>query len=115
MGFPLLSLEHGGRQLHALAAVFDSGSQKQRAQVLLHGPGADVQLLGDFLVAASFNQEVKNLFIASRNLDVAEIQHDDFLSAHCHTFVNDFDLNHAIRKATGSPKIRPKARRDKDL
>jgi hypothetical protein len=86
MGFPLLSLEHCGRELHALAAIFDSGSEKQRAQMLFHSPGADVQLLRDFLVAASFDQQVKNLLIALRDLDVTEIQHDGFLSACLQTF-----------------------------
>jgi hypothetical protein len=80
MRFPLLSLEHGGRELHALAAIFDSGPQKQRTQVLFHGPGADIQLLGDFLVAASLHQEVENLFVAARNFDVAEIQHGGYLA-----------------------------------
>jgi hypothetical protein len=73
MGLPLLSLEYGGRQLHALAAILDSGSQKQRTQMLFHGPGADVQLLRNFFVAAPFDQQVQNLFIALCNLDVAEI------------------------------------------
>jgi hypothetical protein len=81
MGFPLLSLKYCGRELHALAAIFDSGSEKQRSEMLFHSPRADVQLLGDFLVAASFDQQVKNLLIALRDFDVAEIQHDDFLSA----------------------------------
>jgi hypothetical protein len=75
MRLPLLSLEYGGRQLHALAAILDSGSQKQSTQMLFHGPGADVQLLCDFLVAASFDQQAQNLFIALRNLDLAKIQH----------------------------------------
>jgi hypothetical protein len=80
MRLPLLSLENGSREFHALAAIRNSGSQKQRAQMLLHCPGADVQLLRDFLVAASFNQQFQNLFVALRNLDVAEIQHEIFLS-----------------------------------
>jgi hypothetical protein len=49
--------------------------------MLFHGPGADVQFLRDFLVAASFHQQVQNLFVALRNLDVTEIQHGRFLSA----------------------------------
>jgi hypothetical protein len=77
MRLPLLSLEHGGRKFHSLTAILDSGSQKQGTQMLFHGPGTDVQLLRDFLVAASFDQQVQNLFIALRNLDVAEIQHGD--------------------------------------
>src|ERR1700687_3364837 len=80
MRFPLLSLEYGGGELHPLAAILDSGSKKQSTQMLFHGPGADVQLLRDFLVAASFDQQVQNLFITLRNLDVAEIQHEAFLS-----------------------------------
>jgi hypothetical protein len=62
-------------QLHALAAIFDPGPQKRRTQMLLHGSGADVQLLGCLLVAVAFDQKVQNRFIASRNLDIAEIQH----------------------------------------
>jgi hypothetical protein len=80
MRFPLLSLEYGGGQFHPLAAILDSGSQKQSTQVLFHGPGAYVQLLRDFLVAASFDQQVQNLLIAVRDFDVAEIQHCGSLS-----------------------------------
>jgi hypothetical protein len=75
MRLPLFPLEHGCGKLHALAAILDPGSEKQRTQMLFHGPGADVQLLRDFLVAASFDQQLENLFIALRNFDVAQIQH----------------------------------------
>jgi hypothetical protein len=81
MRFPLLSLEYCGGELHALAAIFDTGSEKQGAQMLFHSSGADVQLLGDFLIAASFDQKEENLFIALRDFDIAQIQHDSFLSA----------------------------------
>jgi hypothetical protein len=37
-------------------------------------------LLRDFLIAAAFDQKVQNLFIALRDFDVAEIQHNGFLS-----------------------------------
>jgi hypothetical protein len=75
MSLPLLSLEYGGSELYPFAAIFDAGSEKQSPKMLFHGPGADVQLLRDFLVTASFYQQMQNLFIALRNLDVAEIQH----------------------------------------
>jgi hypothetical protein len=78
-------LEHGGSELHALAAILDPGPQKQRTQMLFHGPGADVQLLRDFFIAAPFDQQVQNLFITLRNFDVTEIQHSAFLSACCGT------------------------------
>jgi hypothetical protein len=85
----LLSLENCSREFDALAAIRNSGSQKQRAQMLFHGPGADVQLRRDILVAASFDQQLENLFIALGNLDVAEIQHGIFLSA-CRRYVSLF-------------------------
>jgi hypothetical protein len=44
--------------------------------MLFHCAGADTQLLGDFFIAASFNQKEENLFIALRDFNVAEIQHD---------------------------------------
>jgi hypothetical protein len=56
--FPLLSLEYGSREFYPFAAILDPGSQKQRAEMLLHSPGADVQSLRDFLVAASFDQQL---------------------------------------------------------
>jgi hypothetical protein len=96
MRFPLLSLEYGGCQLHALAAILDSGSQKQSTQVLFHGPGTDIQLLRDFLIAAAFDQKLQNLFIASRYFDVAEIQHS-FLSACSKPSGFCFDLNSHTR------------------
>jgi hypothetical protein len=89
MRLPLLSLENSSREFHALAAIPNSGSQKQGTQMLFHGPGADVQLLRDFLIAASFDQQLQNLFIAMRNLDVAEIQHEIFLSS-CWRYVSLF-------------------------
>jgi hypothetical protein len=89
MRLPLLSLENGSRKFHALAAILNSCSQKQRTQMLFHSPGTDVQLLRDFLVAASFDQQLENLFIALRNLDVAEIQHEIFLSS-CWQYVSLF-------------------------
>jgi hypothetical protein len=58
MRLPLLSLEYGSRELDALTAILNSGSQEQRTQMLFHGPGADVELLRDFLIAASFDQKV---------------------------------------------------------
>jgi hypothetical protein len=75
MSLPLLSLEYGGGELYPFAAILNTGSEKQSPKMLFHGPGADVQLLRDFLVAASFDQQMQNLLIALRNLDVAEIQH----------------------------------------
>jgi hypothetical protein len=55
MRLPLLSLEYGSRELYPLTAILNSGAQKQRTQMLFHGAGADVELLRDFLVAASFD------------------------------------------------------------
>jgi hypothetical protein len=75
MRFPLLSLEHGGGELHSLAAICDAGPQKQRTQMLFHSPGADVQLLRDLLVAASFHEQMQNLFVAACDFDIAKIQH----------------------------------------
>jgi len=49
--------------------------------VLFHGSRADVQLFCDFLVAAAFDEQVQNLFIAVGDLDFTEIQHYGFLSA----------------------------------
>jgi hypothetical protein len=61
--------------------------------MLLHGSGADVQLLGDFLVAAAFDQKVQNLFIASRNLDIAEVQHGVSSLLVCETLLRTFLLD----------------------
>jgi hypothetical protein len=47
-------------------------------------------LLGDFLVAAAFDQKVQNLFIASRNLDIAEIQHGASSLLACETLLRLF-------------------------
>jgi len=51
--FPLFFLEHGRGQLYPLAAVPDAGTQKQGAQMLFDGAWADIELAGDFLIAAS--------------------------------------------------------------
>jgi hypothetical protein len=80
MRFPLFSFEDRSCELDPLTAILNAGSKKQRTQMLFHGPGANVQLLRDFLVTAPFDQQVQNLFIALRNLNVAKIQHG-FLSA----------------------------------
>jgi hypothetical protein len=118
MRLPLLSLENGSREFHALAAIFDSRSQKQRTQMLFHGAGADVQLRGDVLVAASFDKQLENLFIALRNLDVAEIQHEIFPFARLAIrfavcFCDSSSM--ADTKASDSPNFRLPTLRDKDL
>jgi hypothetical protein len=64
VAWDLLLREHGGGQLHAFAAVPDSGTQEQSTQMLLHGARTDVELIGNFLVAATLNQEFENLFVA---------------------------------------------------
>jgi hypothetical protein len=75
MSLPLFSLEYGGCELYPFAAILNAGSEEQSPKMLFHGPGADVQLLRDFLVAASFDQQMQHLLIALRNLDVTQIQH----------------------------------------
>jgi hypothetical protein len=55
-----------------------NGTQKQCSQVLLHGAGADVELTGDFFVAAALNQQVQHLLVARRNFYGFPVDHDSF-------------------------------------
>jgi hypothetical protein len=65
----LLLDEHGGREFHSLPAFLDTCAQKQSAQVLFHGPRADVQVARDFLVTASLHQQTQHLLVSGRYLD----------------------------------------------
>ena len=67
--------EHGDGEFHALAAIANSGTQEKRAQVLLHGAWADVQLARNFLVAAGLDQRKQNLLVAGGHFDFGEIDH----------------------------------------
>jgi hypothetical protein len=51
----LLLFKDGGGENNALAALFDSGAQKETAQVLLYGPGAYLEFFGNLLVTAALH------------------------------------------------------------
>jgi hypothetical protein len=68
---------HG--QFYPFAAIPDSGAQKQRAQVLLNGARADVELARNFLVAASLDQQIQHLLVAGGNFDLFQIHHASLL------------------------------------
>jgi hypothetical protein len=69
-------LESCNRQPHPLAPIADSSAKKEGSQVLLYGAWANAQLAGDFLIAASLDQQVEHLLVSRRNLDSIEIHHE---------------------------------------
>jgi hypothetical protein len=71
----LLLFKDGGGQDHAFAALFDSCAQKQCAQVLLDGAGADLQFRRDVFVAAPLDQQLQHLLIAAGDFDLLQIDH----------------------------------------
>jgi hypothetical protein len=75
----LLLFKYGSCQDDALAALFDSCSQEQCAQVLFHRAGADIEFRADFFIAAALHQQLQYLLIAARDFDVVEIKHNDCL------------------------------------
>jgi len=72
----LLLFEHGGGQNDTLAARLDASAQKERAQVLLHGPRADREFRGDLLVTAALDKELKHLLVPVGDFDLVEAEHD---------------------------------------
>jgi hypothetical protein len=70
-------IEHGDGQLHALAAIANSGAQKQRAEMLLDGARADIELARDFFIAAALNQQFQDLPVTGRHFDLIQIHHDN--------------------------------------
>jgi hypothetical protein len=72
----LLLFKDGGGQDDAFAALLDSCTQKQSAQVLLDGARADFEFGGDFFVAASGDQQLENLLVAAGDFDLFQIDHD---------------------------------------
>jgi hypothetical protein len=72
----LLLFENGSCQDHALAPLFNASSQKKkRAQVLLGGAGADVELIGDFLITAALHEQLQYLLVAAGDFNLFEAQH----------------------------------------
>jgi hypothetical protein len=71
----LLLFKYGGCQDDALAALLDSCSEEERAQVLFHSAGTDIEFCADFFIAAALHQQFQDLLIAARDFDVLEIQH----------------------------------------
>ena len=76
----LLLFKNCGGQNDAFAPLLDSRTQKQRAQVLLHGAWADVEFRRDFFIAAALQQQFQNVLIAARILDLFQVQHALLLS-----------------------------------
>src|SRR5579863_1778530 len=68
--------KHGDGKLHPLASLTNSGPQKQRAQMLLNGARADVELPRDLFVAAALHQQVQHLLIARRHFHLIQVDHD---------------------------------------
>jgi hypothetical protein len=52
--------------------LLDAGPQKQGAEVLFNGAWADVELSGDFFVAAARDQQLQNVLIAACDFDLIE-------------------------------------------
>jgi hypothetical protein len=48
-------------------------AQEQSSEVLLYGARADVQLRSDLLVAAALDEQLQNLLVARRDLNVAQV------------------------------------------
>jgi hypothetical protein len=71
----LLLDKHGRSQFHALAAFFDPGTQKQRAEMLFHGPRADAQVARDLFIAAALHQKTQNLVVSGGYLDFIKVDH----------------------------------------
>jgi hypothetical protein len=72
--------------------------------VLLHGAGADAQLAGNFLVAATLDQQIQYLLISRRDFHSVQV-HDVDSPAVSHLFI----LSVAIRTvgyAPSSPNLR---------
>jgi hypothetical protein len=55
--------------------LLDAGPQKQGAEVLFNGARADVELSGDFFVAAARDQQLQNVLIAACDFDLLQINH----------------------------------------
>jgi hypothetical protein len=72
----LLLGEHRGCEFYPFSSITDSSPKEKGAQVLLHRPRTNVQLRRDFLVAASFHQQLQHLAVARRNLDLGQDQHE---------------------------------------
>jgi hypothetical protein len=68
----LLLFEDSGGENYALAPLFDSGPEEQRAQVLFYGARADPEFRRNLLVAATLYQQFEDFVVAAGNLDVVE-------------------------------------------
>jgi hypothetical protein len=80
-------LECGNSQPYPLPPIPNSGAQKKRAQMLLHGARADAQLARDFLVAAALDQQIQHLLIPWRYFHSVEVHHSSFPSVSYFGFI----------------------------
>jgi hypothetical protein len=71
----LLLFKNRGSQNDAFAALLDSCTQEQSAQVLLDGTWADVQFGGYVFVAATRDQQFQHLLIAAGDFDLIQVDH----------------------------------------
>jgi hypothetical protein len=85
----LLLFKDGGGQDDAFAPLLDTGAQKQCAQVLLYGAGANVEFDCDLFIAASLHQQLKNLLVAAGDFDLIEVQHFSASSCCWNTDISD--------------------------
>ena len=72
--------------------------------MLLHCAWADVQLLRDFLVATTLDEQLQNLFVARCNLDFVQIRHNSFSTD---PGFADLFRSATSLKARVSPNFRP--------
>src|SRR6266568_5241813 len=106
----LLLFKNCGGQNDAFAPLLDSRTQKQRAQVLLHGAWADVEFRRDFLIAAALHQQLQNVLIAARNLDLFQVQHAWLLyRSVCLMLPNHHQGKHVFRQSFAISPASPSA------
>jgi hypothetical protein len=65
----LLPPHEGCGQFDPLAPAINTGALEQRTQVLLDGARADFEFIGNFLIAAAFQQQTQDLPVALCDLE----------------------------------------------
>jgi hypothetical protein len=94
----LLFLKHRGSEFHAFSAIPDSCTQKERAQMLFHGAGTDIQLLRNVFVATALHKQLQNLFIARSDFDFVKIGHTFPSTLDCAELYSAMMLKHELRQ-----------------